>query len=376
MNGRELFFRTCIIIGAIFCAYLVYQLADTILVLFIAIIIASAMRPLVERLVRFKVPRSLSILLIYLLVFGGAIGLAILTIPPMIDLLIQLTAGDFIAEQTRELLREVASFAWQQFRIFIPVGRLPEQTQDFLSQFEDLAYEQAWPFARTLSTVIGQFLLVVVMCFYWLTSREKILDLSLRVSAAHHRNRLKTIWTDIEETLGSYVRGQVILSLIVGSASYVGLLLLGIPNALALAVIAALFEFIPYVGPFLGALPSILIGLTVSPLIGISVAGWYLLVQQVESNVLIPRIMQQSVGLNPLLVIIAIVGGGSLNGITGAILAIPIVGALQVIMRHMWIEPAINKEQTKEDGGVLLAVDNIETQEEKIKVKIERINEY
>jgi len=198
----------------------------------------------------------------------------------------------------------------------------------------------------------------------------------LRVSAAHHRNRLKTIWTDIEETLGSYVRGQVILSLIVGSASYVGLLLLGIPNALALAVIAALFEFIPYVGPFLGALPSILIGLTVSPLIGISVAGWYLLVQQVESNVLIPRIMQQSVGLNPLLVIIAIVGGGSLNGITGAILAIPIVGALQVIMRHMWIEPAINKEQTREDGGVLLAVDNIEAQEEKIKVKIERINEY
>lgn len=362
MKGQQLFFRTAIVLGTIFCAYLVYRLADTILVLFVAIITASAMRPLVERMVQVKIPRSLAIIIIYLIFFSSAIGLAILTVPPMVDLLMQLTEGNFVAEQTRELLREVARFAWQQFRVFIPIGRLPEQTQDFLAQFEDMAYEQAWPFARTLSTVLGQLLLVVVMCFYWLTSREEMLNFVSRISPVSHRNQVKTIWTDIEVTLGSYVRGQVSLAIIVGVASYAGLMLLKVPNALALAVIAAIFEFVPYVGPFLGALPAILIGITISPLMGFSVAGWYLLVQQIESNILVPRIMQQSVGISPLLVIIAIVGGSSLNGITGAILAIPIVGAIQVIMRHIWIEPAINAELKREDGGILLPVDDAKTQ--------------
>lgn len=203
--------------------------------------------------------------------------------------------------------------------------------------------EQAWPFAQNALAVVSQVLLGLVMDYYWLTSRAQILTLLLRVSPVDRRKKIMTIWTDIEETLGAYVRGQTILSAIVFGASLVGLLLLRIPNAVALAVIAGMFEVIPLIGPFLGAIPAILVGFSVSPLTGLLITGWYLVVQQIEGNILIPRIMHKSVGLNPLVVILAVVAGGSVAGVIGALLAIPIAGAAQVLVRDLWIEPAIEE---------------------------------
>lgn len=343
-NTRDLFFKTFAVLAALFCAYLLYRILDTVVVLFIAIIMASTIRPYVERLERFKIPRSLVILFIYLALIGGLVLLAIFTIPPMFSLIMQFTEEDFVMEQVREVLRNLVLFVWQRFRVLMPVGRLPEQTQAFISQFEEVAYEQAWPFARTASTVIGQVLLVLVMGFYWLSGRERMLNFVLRMSPPVQRERILLIWGDVEVTLGSYVRGQLTLSLVVGVACFIGLFLLRIPNALALAVVAALFEFIPYVGPILGAIPAILVGVTISPVVGLLVAAWYFIVQQLEASILIPRIMHASMGISPLLVIIAIVAGSSLNGVIGAILAIPIVGALQVIARHLWIEPVLQLE--------------------------------
>ncbi|MCB0113168.1 MAG: AI-2E family transporter [Caldilineaceae bacterium] len=348
MNPRDLFFKTFAVLAALFCAYLAYRIVDTIVVLFLAIILASTIRPYVERLAQFNIPRAVIILCIYLLLIGGLVLLIVFTAPPLFSLVMQFTEEDFIVEQVREILRNLVIFVWQRFQVLMPIGRLPEQTQEFIAQFEAVAYENAWPFARSASTVLGQLLLVLVMCFYWLTLREEMLNFVLRMNAAHHRDRIKLIWSDVEVTLGSYVRGQVTLSLVVGVASLVGLLILRVPNAPALAVVAALFEFIPYIGPILGAIPAILVGVTISPVIGLLVAGWYLLVQQLEASVLIPRIMQASVGISPLLVVIAIVAGSSLNGVVGAILAIPIVGALQVIARHLWIEPTLQMEEVDE----------------------------
>ncbi len=349
INERHLFFKTFAVLAALLCAYLIYRVLDTIVVLFVAVILASTIRPIVERMVKFNVPRSLVIIILYLLGIGGFILFASLVIPTMFNLVMRFSSGDFIVEQVRELVRELVVFVWQRFRVLVPVGQLPEQAQEFVSQFEDIAYEQAWPVARMATAFLGQFILVLVMCFYWLTSREEMLEFVLRMSASDRRKAIITIWTDVEVTLGSYVRGQVTLSVIIGLASFVGLLILRVPNALALAVIAGFFEFIPYIGPILGAVPAILVGLTISPVIALLVAGWYLLVQQAEASFLVPRIMQASVGISPLLVIIAIVAGGSLNGIVGAILAIPIVGALQVVARHLWIEPTIDSQEAVQE---------------------------
>jgi predicted PurR-regulated permease PerM len=134
-----------------------------------------------------------------------------------------------------------------------------------------------------------------------------------------------------------------------------------VPFALPLAVFAGLTEVIPYVGPVIGAIPAVLIAFADSPVKGVMVIGWYLLIQQIESSILVPKIMENNVGLNPLLVIIAVIAGGSLGGVIGAILAIPVAGAAQVIMQHLIIQPTLDARQwrTDVDGGVL-----IETEED------------
>jgi predicted PurR-regulated permease PerM len=130
------------------------------------------------------------------------------------------------------------------------------------------------------------------------------------------------------------VRGQLLLMLAIGVMSGVGFWALGLPNPLALAVLAGLFEIVPLVGPILSAAPAILVALAIDPWKALVVAGYALLIQQIENNILVPRIMGRTVGINPLVVLIGILIGAALYGIPGAFLAVPVAGALQVILAH------------------------------------------
>jgi predicted PurR-regulated permease PerM len=126
---------------------------------------------------------------------------------------------------------------------------------------------------------------------------------------------------------------------------------LGVPYAPALALIAGITEAIPLVGPLIGAVPAVIIGFTVSPVTGILVAVLYGVIQGLENNVLVPKIMSSNVGLNPLVIIIAIVAGSTLNGVIGAILAIPLAGALQVLAQHIWVTPSLATLPHEEVGA-------------------------
>jgi predicted PurR-regulated permease PerM len=257
-------------------------------------------------------------------------------------------------ERLQVLASRLAYFGWNQFRVVLPVVELPQALSNLMGQAGDTAQAMAWPVARESILVITQIVLVFVMAVYWLTAREPTLDLLLRMSPLKHRGLVEQIWTDVEFTLGSYIRGQTVLMGVIGLAALAGLALLGVPYAPAQAVIAGLTEFIPVVGPYLGAIPAILVAFTVSGETALLVAGWYLLIQQLEGHILVPQVMKRTVGLNPLVVIIALVVGGLLNGIVGALLAVPVAGALQVIARHLLIEPAIQSHELKTEAGIVL----------------------
>lgn len=335
--------------------YLLWRLGEIVLVLFAAIIFASAIRPLVEFLVRRKINQGIAVLLIYLLTFGVLLGLILVTIPPLAAFTLDLLGGDLLVRQVQEMMGPVLLFFWQNFRIILPVMTVPEQLREMLREANDSAMIQALPMARNTATVIGQILLAMIMSFYWLTTRQPLLNLLLRLSPLHYRERTNVIWNDIEQTLGAYVRAQIVMVLTIGLASYIGLLLIGVPYALPLAVVAGLTEAIPIVGPVIGAVPAILIAFAINPVKGLLVAGWYIVIQQLEANILVPKLMEKEIGLNPLLVIVAIIAGATLNGIVGALLAIPVAGAVQVIARHLLIEPALAKQYWRAtDEGMLL----------------------
>lgn len=350
---RQAFYVTLVILLTLLGAYLMYRLSQILVVLFAAIVLASAIRPGVDKLERLGLTRGVAILLIYVAIITIVLGLLVIAIPPMVTFLVEISQEGLIMEEVRMLAARLAFFGWDQFNLPVIVLTLPTQLQTLIGEASNTAEQQVrqqmWPFARATVLVVSQIILGLAMAYYWLVAREETLALLLKMSPSKRRKEIKNIWYDIEDALGSYVRGQTLLVATVGGFSFVALLLLGVPYPLPLAVIAALMEVIPFVGPILGAIPAVLVALTVSPVTALLVIVLYTVFQQFESNVLVPKVMEKSVGLNPLLVIIALIAGGVLYGAVGALLAIPVAGALQVLARHLWITPTLMQNGTTEE---------------------------
>jgi predicted PurR-regulated permease PerM len=342
------------VLATLALVYFLVRIWGILLIVLFSIVFASTIRPAVEALQRRGLSRTLSIILLYLVILISIAGLLVLVIPSLIDMGIALFVNGLLMDHLRQLASQLSLFGWKQFGVLIPVFTLPDRLLEFLKSVGGSAGEQALPIAEGTILTLGQIVLVFVMAFYWLTARSRILDLLLRLTPLRGRDIVQSIWTDVENTLGAYTRGQAVLMAAVGLASLAGLLVLRVPYALSLAVIAALMEAIPLAGPVLGAIPAALVGLTVSGPTALLVVGWYVLVQELEAHILVPRVMHRAVGLNPLVVIIALVAGGIIHGIVGALVAIPLAAALQIILQRLLIDPAIMSRRPRLKNGIVV----------------------
>jgi predicted PurR-regulated permease PerM len=358
MNDRSVFQNTLIVVLTLLGAYLFYRLIEIVVLLFVAIMIASAIRPLVAVLVNRGLRPAVAVLVVYVVLLSVVAGLIVTTVPSIVSLLVDAFSIQSVSEIGRALRDRLATFGWTR-ELNLPVSQIPRQLVELVRGYQEAARLEAGTYTWNALLLVGEIVLALVVGFYWLIARESILDLLLRVSPLKHRERIDLIWNDIEITLSGWMQGEVILSIVIGIASFVGLTLLGVPNAFALAVLAGLTEWIPVVGPLLGAVPAVLVGLGVSLETGVFVALWYLLIQQVEGYFLVPKVMERRIGLHPLVVITALIAGASLDGIGGALLAVPVAGALQVIARHVLIDPAIQRSSPRvmEQGGVLFELE-------------------
>ncbi len=321
----EISHRT-IIFTAIFIAaiWLLFQIRQVLLGLFIAIILMSAINPSVKRLESFKFPRWLSILIIYLIVIvilGIGIGSII---PPLID-------------QTTNLIGQIPDF----FRQFSFLG-IDERA--IASQFSQLTSVPAniIKFLVSVFSNIVEIFALSIITFYLLLERKNIDNYLATLVGEDKEKQIEKIIDKIENRLGNWIRGQFLLMLIVGVLNYVGFTIIGIKFALPLAILAFLFEIVPNIGPTMAALPAILIALTISPLHALAVAGWCFLVQQLENSIFVPRIMKQIAGVNPLISIISLAIGLKLAGIGGAILAIPTFIILQIVVLEIFPPKKLN----------------------------------
>jgi predicted PurR-regulated permease PerM len=197
----------------------------------------------------------------------------------------------------------------------------------------------AGAFAYTLFSIVMVFLLA----YYWLTERATIKRAVLRLVPSRRARQVNATWLQVEAKLGAWVRGQLFIMLVVGLFSGLIFLALGLPNPLLLAVLGGLCQIIPIVGPFLAFLPALLVALTLDPTKALILVGAALVFQQVVGNILIPRVMSQSLGVSPLTVILGIMIGSILYGGAGALLAVPIAAAIQVIINES-LGPALDEE--------------------------------
>jgi len=189
----------------------------------------------------------------------------------------------------------------------------------------------------------GIFILIaiLVLAFFWVQEGEVLVRRLLRLLPPEKREPARSLYTELEGKVGAYFRGQLILCGVVGLLSLIGYLIIGLPYAIGLALIMAVAEAIPMVGPTLGAIPAILVALTAAPDKVVWTLAVVFVVQMAENNLLVPRIMDRSVGVNPIITILGITAFGALFGVVGALLAVPLSAMVQIIAhRLMFRAPA------------------------------------
>ncbi len=280
----------------------------------------SALRPLVDRLEVLRIPRVLSVLLIYLLVvaiFG--VGLAGL-IPSLVS-------------QSLHLIAELPAVVDQV---------VPYWDVDAASLTRQIAPLGENVLKVTLG-IFSNFLAVItvmVFTFYFLLERRYTENFLKDMIGTEAGGRVMAVIRTIEKRLGSWVAGQLFLMLCIGLLVYAGLTFLRVEFAIPLAILAGLLEIVPMIGPIVSAVPAVLIALAGSPLLALSVVALYIIVQQLENNFVVPLVMRRSVGLSPIVTIIALMVGARLAGIIGAVLAVPAVLVIQTILTAVLSVPS------------------------------------
>lgn len=287
----------------------------------------SALSPSVNRLVRLKVPKSLAIALVYVVVIA------------IVSTLISFVVTPF-AEQTTNLLTNFPKY----LNTILPETGLIDRTvlQQEFGNFSKNALEVSLAVFNNFLGLIS----IAVLTFYMLLERDN-LDKLISQFFFGKEERIRKITRRIEEKLGSWMRGQIVLTLIIGTASFIGLTILGVPYALPLAILAGILEIIPVIGPIISAIPAIMIAYLMSPVAATMVALLYLVIQQLENHLIVPQVMKKAVGLNPLAVIIAVTIGGRLLGIAGALLAVPITVVAQIIMEDLITQDNVEEAEKK-----------------------------
>jgi predicted PurR-regulated permease PerM len=313
---------------------------SVLLLLYISALLAIGFSPIVRLIERQKVvpvgtsrlPRWLAILVLYIAILGTITGIGFLIFPPLVEQSVQLweaapemigRAQDFLID--KGLLRE--RLTWQEAVERAPVAQGGGQAVGTV----------VGAVFGVLGGLVG-FFTILILTFYLLVEGDSLRDTFLKLFPQQRRPRVAAASRDITVKLSAWLGGQILLAAVIGTTSAIGLWLLGIPFFYVLAVISAVGELIPVIGPVLAAVPAIGVAASVSMNKVLFVTIFFVVQQQFENHVLVPKVMERQVGVSAVTVIIALLVGGHLLGIAGAILAVPTAAILQVLFMQLTAE--------------------------------------
>lgn len=320
--------------------WLFYRYYQVGIVLFAAIIVSTAVKGISDRLTQRGLPRLLSVILVYGLLILAVAGFFYFMAPVIANQSAQIASA---LPDTYEKLR-AAMLSHPNFLIWRIGTELPASlnlsivsTMSTASQ-EDPVELVSRQIALLTTTAKGLLTMAVIMslAFYWTLYSQRTIQSLMMLVPLDKRATVREFVVEAESKVGGFVRGQTILCLIVGGMALIAYGIIGLPYALLLAVVAGITEAIPLVGPILGALPAVLVAYSVEPTKAIWVALAAVLIQQIENLFLVPRVMNHSVGVHPLLVLLILTSFGLLFGVPGALVAIPFAAVLQLAVgRHL-----------------------------------------
>jgi len=310
--------------------WFLFIVRDVIAIIFAALIVAAALSPVIDKMAKRHIPRVVTILLAYLLLIALIGVLVYLILPPAVAQLRQL------AEQLpnyfsyfQNIISNLRDFGVQNHLISGSQASL-NSISDFLNNFTSNIFDTTKGFISGFTAILTVF----VLTLYLLLDENGIKNFFVALLPVKQKHQLVNIANKIGVGLGAWLRGQLLLGIVVGALVYIGLLIIGVPYALTLGLLAGVLEIIPIIGPIISAIPAILIALSISPTMALIVTGFYILVQELENKLLVPKVMQRTVGLHPVTIIIVLLMGAKLMGVLGILLSVPVASVIYIILKE------------------------------------------
>ncbi|WIG59089.1 MAG: hypothetical protein OJF49_001836 [Ktedonobacterales bacterium] len=313
---------------------------DVLFLVFISVILAEGVRPVVERLRRVGVPRPVSVLLVYLGALVVVAGLAWLLLQPLIQQATEFAGAlPQYVQEGQGLLNRLQEQIGSNQQLMQGVQFLEERLGALLGAIVPAVFGVP----LTVGNIIFSAIVILVITFFWLTGVDQLKPFTVGLFPTHTQLMAQEILNEIGRKLGGYLRGVLVNMFAIGILSWLGLLILGVPYPGLLGILAGLTEFIPYLGPWISGSVAVLVALlAVDPLKAAEVALLFVIIQQVEGNTLVPLVMNRAVELHPLLIVIAVLLGGALFGLIGSVLAVPLTAVIDVLVRRVLV-PMIHR---------------------------------
>jgi predicted PurR-regulated permease PerM len=320
--------------------WLLYRFNQVVFILFIAIVIGTVIRPAVTWLYHRGLPRIAGVILVYLILFALLISFVLLLFPLLVE------QGTTIAasvpgyyQSLREWMLNYPNPSIVRLSEFLPVTLPSLQPIAQTAQQMLASAGQALGYVSLAANGIFIAIVILLLAYHWTIDGPRIIQSLLPLVSKDQRVVISELISAMETKIGSYLAGQALLCLIIGIMALVAYLLIGLPNALVLALVAGLFEAVPMIGPLLGAIPAAVIALSIAPskLIWVIVAT--VVIQQIENSLLVPRVMRKAVGINPFVSLLSFFAFSSLFGIAGALMAIPMAAIIQLLLDRFVFHP-------------------------------------
>lgn len=340
LKTASFWLRTIIIVMIV---WLLSKVTSIYLPVILALILSFLLNSIVDLLVKLparwgrrQMPRSIAVLLSFVVAVFAIVIVALFIVFPFIQ------EFDKFVIDLPGLVRRI------QFLIVVieqqaTAMELPDNVRDLLNQgVANMASFSVEMAKRILNAVFGfasqavELVVVPVLTYYLLKDWRSLQLGFINAFSPQYRQQLQNVTSEMGHVISGYIRGQIVISIIMGILVFSGMYLLGVDYPLVLGLLATLTETIPIVGPVIGAIPAILLAYIISPALAVKVIVFYILIQQIENHLIVPNIMGHTIDLHPIVVVISLLIGGHIYGVVGMMLAVPVTALLRVVIRHLW----------------------------------------
>lgn len=324
------------IVAIILILAFLWNVREVLAILFASLIFAAALDSIVDYLQRLHIPRAISVLGIYALIISIIALIFVLLIP-------------LITEQVSEIAIQFPNYyekvigAFNYLQTFSQEHGLENDIQKGLNQLNskigNTVGQSVKGFFTTLGSVVGSisnFFLILIITFYMIVEEQAMKRGLRQFLPAKYQPYISQLVNKIQLQVGKWLRGQVLLSFIIGILTTLLLWIFGIRYALVLGLIAGVLEFVPYLGPIISAVPAVFLAFFQSPAKALIVLIIYIVIQQLENNLIVPKVTRKTIGLNPIITIAVLLIGMKVGGVIGALLAIPVTTAISVIVEELF----------------------------------------